>query len=217
MRKSLKPFVDSAINWVNDMGFLRNKEIKKLVLVLAVLSVLLIGAGFAIHLFAGLLILLSCLVFLTVFYIFTKRRYRNISALSEQIDLILHGRDGFDISVFNEGELSILHSDIQKMTLRLREQADALKRDKTHLADALADISHQIRTPMTSLRILVSFLAKENLESAQRLEFSREMENLIVHIDWLLTALLKISKIDAGTAYFEKEEVSMYRLLKKSA
>lgn len=198
------------------MTFFRNKEVKQLLLILAVLSVFLIGAGFAIHLFAGLLILLCCFVFFTVFYIFTKRRYRDISALSEQMDLILHGRDGFDISVFNEGELSVLRSDIQKMTVRLREQAEALRRDKTHLADALADISHQIRTPMTSIRMLASFLAKADLANDQRLEFSHEMERLITRIEWLLTALLKISKIDAGTAYFEKEEVSVYRLLKKS-
>jgi len=199
------------------MTFFRNKEVKQLLLILAVLSIFLIAAGFAIHLFAGLILLLSCLIFCIVFFIFTQKRYQNISALSEQIDLILHGRDGFDISIFNEGELSILRSDIQKMTVRLREQADTLRRDKTHLADALADISHQIRTPLTSIRMLTSFLAKADLESGERLEFSREMESLIGRIDWLLTTLLKISKIDAGTAHFEKEEFSLYRLLKKSA
>jgi len=199
------------------MSFFRNKEIKHFTLILTAIFAVLIGAGFVVSAAAGLFALISCAVLGAAFYIFTRKRYRDISMLSERIDLILHGDDRFDISVFNEGELSILHSDIQKMTVRLREQADALRKDKAYLADALADIAHQIRTPMTSIRMLASFLAKPELDAGQRLEFSREMESLLGRIDWLLTALLKISKIDAGTAAFEKEEIHVCELIKKSA
>lgn len=198
------------------MSFFRNKEVKQLTLVLAVISTAITLAGFAINLAAGLLVLLSSLLFCAVFYFFTLKRYRKISALSDEIDLILHGKDDLDINAFHEGELSILRSDIQKMTVRLREQADTLKQDKKYLANALADISHQIRTPMTSIRMLASFLANAQLEEEQRLVFSREMVSLLGRIDWLLTALLKISKIDAGTANFIKEEITLSRLLNKS-
>jgi signal transduction histidine kinase len=198
------------------MSFFRNREIQRLSICLAAISGVLAVLGFFIDTAAGFFTLAACAVFYTFFLIFNKKRYQAISAMSEQIDLILHGADGFDINSFSEGELSILHSEIQKMTVRLREQADALKKDKTYLSDAMADIAHQIRTPMTSIRMLASFLAKPGIGDGQRLEFSRELEGLLSRIDWLLTALLKISKIDAGTAVFQKSEVMLSTLLKKA-
>lgn len=199
------------------MSFFRNGEIKKISLCLEAICVVLIAAGFFVSVPTGLCTLSSCVILCAVFYIFTQKRYRDISALSEQIDLILHGNDNLDISVFNEGELSVLRSEIQKMTVRLREQTEILQREKTYLADALADIAHQMRTPMTSIRMLASFLAKPELDAGQRLEFTREMESLLARLDWLLATLLKISKLDAGTAVFEKKEIPVCKLLKKAA
>ena len=175
------------------------------------------AAGFLMNAAAGFSVCAACIILCALFFIFTRKRYGRIAALSEQIDLILHGRDALDINVFHEGELSILQSEIQKMTVRLREQADALTKDKTFLADSLVDIAHQLRTPMTSLHMLASFLAKPDLDVEQRRPFSHELESLLSRMDWLLSALLKISKIDAGTAVFQRDEISISVLLKKAA
>jgi len=199
------------------MGIFKNREIKRFAFFLAAICAVLITAGFIVSVSAGILAIAACVIFCTAFFIFTRKRYRDISSLSEQIDKILHGNDSVDLSAFNEGELSILHSEIQKMTVRLREQTDTLRKDKSYLADSLADIAHQMRTPMTSIRMLASFLARPELDAEQRLEFGRELESLLSRIDWLLAALLKISKIDAGTANFAKEEIPIYKLLKKAA
>jgi signal transduction histidine kinase len=173
--------------------------------------------AFLIGVTVGGITLLSCTVLCIVFYVFTRKRYQDLAALSEQIDTILHGNDRIDIDVFREGELSILQSEIQKMTVRLREQADALKKDKTFLSDSLADIAHQLRTPMTSIHMLVSFLKKPDMQPAQRQRFIRDLEILLSRTDWLLSTLLKISKIDAGTAIFQHEPVVLRTLLKKAA
>jgi len=191
------------------MRLFRNKEIRSFFVFLLILSAVLITAAFAAGISTGILMLSACVLFYAAFYIFTKRRYSDIAELSEQIDMILHGRDSFEIKTFKEGELSILQSEIQKMTVRLREQADILKKDKIYLADSLADIAHQLRTPMTSLNMLISFLPKN--------DFTREAEELLSRMDWLLTTLLKISKIDAGTVIFQKEETTLTELIKKSA
>jgi signal transduction histidine kinase len=132
-----------------------------------------------------------------------------VAQMSEEIDRILHGEDHVDIRLFKEGELYILQSQINKMTVRLREQAHFLKKDKAYLAQFLADIAHQLRTPMTSLNMLVSFSGNN--------EHSREGAELLARMDWLLTTLLKISKIDAGMAVFAEEEVSAELLIQKSA
>ncbi|MCL1832447.1 MAG: HAMP domain-containing histidine kinase [Oscillospiraceae bacterium] len=131
-----------------------------------------------------------------------------VAEMSESIDKIIHGDDSMDIQLFQEGELYILQNQINKMTVRLREQNDTLKKDKVYLADSLADIAHQLRTPMTSLNLLLSFLPP--------CEHTREAEQLLARMDWLLTALLKISKIDAGTAVFRAQEVDNETLIQKT-
>ena len=78
-----------------------------------------------------------------VFFTFTRARYKSIAQISDQIDLVLHNADYLYISESEEGELSILQSEITKMTLRIREQNEALKKEKSHLAESLADIAHQ--------------------------------------------------------------------------
>ncbi len=198
------------------MSFINNEEIRLPALLMLVVSASLTVAGFVVSNTAGILVLLACLVLCAIFFIVTKKRYDAISALSSRVDRVLHGEEELDFQSFSEGELSILEGDIQKMTVRLREQAEALKRDKAFLADGMADISHQIRTPLTSIRILTALLAKPEVQAEERIEFTREMETMVGRIDWLLTTLLKMSKIDAGTAYFEKQRISLNKLIDKS-
>lgn len=127
----------------------RNREIRQFVVVFSAITVTAAAAGFAIQPAAGILVLASAAALGTAFLVFTKARYKSIAKLSEQIDLVLHNSDHLFIGETNEGELSILQSEITKMTLRIREQNDALKREKEHLAESMADIAHQLRTPLT--------------------------------------------------------------------
>jgi signal transduction histidine kinase len=157
-----------------------------------------------------------------------------IADMSNQIDKILHGDNSINIHLFKEGELYILQDQINKMTIRLREQNDILKKDKMYLSDSLADIAHQLRTPMTSLQMLMTFIRNaeqdiqnphctcscctlRQIEKIKQNEFIREAEKLLSRMDWLLSTLLKISKIDAGTAVFKKEKVNIKSLIKKAA
>ena len=162
--------------------------------------------GFAINTSAGILALASSAAFGAAFFIFTKARYKRIARLSDQIDLVLHNTDRLDIDELDEGELSILQSEITKMTLRIREQNDALKKEKEHLANSLADIAHQLRTPLTSVSLLLSLLANNPAHDEQK-AFLRETEELLVQMDWLITSLLKLSRLDAGIVEFQSEQI----------
>ena len=102
------------------------------------------------------------------------------------------------------------------MTIRLREQQQTLTREKAHLADSIADISHQIRTPLTSINLLIGLLSEPKLTDARRQQLIHELYELLSRIDWLITTLLKISRLDAGTVQFKQEQVSLEELLKKS-
>lgn len=157
-----------------------------------------------------------CAVFVLLYIGIAYRQYRRIGALAADVDRILHGESEISLQQYAEGELSILQSEIQKMTVRLREQQQNLINDKLYLADSLADISHQIRTPLTSINILVSLLAEPKLPEERRRKLTQELMELLACIDWLITALLKISRLDAGAAQLKKESCGLQELLDKA-
>lgn len=101
---------------------LRNKEIQEFTIIFTIITIVSTGAGIAIHPAAAILALISAAAFGAAFFAFTKARYKSIARISEQIDLILHNADRIYVSEEKEGELSILQSEITKMTLRIREQ-----------------------------------------------------------------------------------------------
>ncbi|MGN9164543.1 sensor histidine kinase [Tissierellaceae bacterium HCP3S3_D8] len=190
----------------------RNREIRQLAILFSLIAAATVTLGFAINTAAGILAIASATAFGTVFFVFTKARYKSIAQISNQIDLVLHNADHLYIGESDEGELSILQSEITKMTLRIREQNDALKKEKEHLADSLADIAHQLRTPLTSVNLILSLL-KNNPDENERKALIRETEELLVQMDWLLTSLLKLSRLDAGIVVFQSEQIDVNALV----
>ncbi len=199
------------------MSFFRNPEVKKSILFFAAAAAV---CSFAASFFGGTeaaiaaaAAVLCCTV---IHLILTYFRYRKIAALSLKIDEILHGGTEIRIDTYSEGELSVLQSEIGKMTTRLRQQAEALQKDKVFLSDSIADISHQIRTPLTSVNILVSMLNDERITPQRRTELTRELSRLLARIDWLITALLKMSKLDAGTVRFQNSVIPVKLLISRA-
>lgn len=185
---------------------LRNKKFRLFLILFGLLAAISIALGFALSAEAGVLCCASSAAFGIAFVVFTAARYQNIAKLSHQIDLVLHDENRLSIDGLDEGELSILHSEITKLMLRIREQNDALKQDKVHLADSLADIAHQLRTPLTSANLILSFL-ENGLDEDKRKAFVRETEGLLMRMDWLITSLLKLSRLDAGVITFQTEPI----------
>lgn len=193
-------------------GMLRNRELRRFAFCFFLAAVVMAAFGFAVNEAAGKLVVLSAVVFGIVFFVFTKARYRSIAQISEQLDLVLHNADHLFISEAEEGELSILQSEITKMTLRIREQNAALLKEKEHLADSLADIAHQLRTPLTSVNLILSLL-ENNPDEKERKDLLRETEELLVRMDWLITSLLKLSRLDAGIVVFQNGQIALDSLI----
>ncbi|MCB5711608.1 sensor histidine kinase [Lactonifactor longoviformis] len=190
----------------------RNREVRQFSYFFFLITAVTIFLGFIIHPAAGVLAGVSAVLFGTAFFLFTKARYKSLVHISEQIDLVLHNADHIYISDAEEGELSILQSEITKMTLRIREQNDALRREKEHLADSLADIAHQLRTPLTSANLILSLIEKTTDEKERR-ALLRETEELFVQMEWLINSLLKLSRLDAGIVAFQRVPVDVKLLL----
>ncbi len=191
---------------------LRNKEYRRFAVIYSLLVAVFGISGFAINIAAGILAILAAVIFGIAFYIFTRTRYQCIAEISEQIDMVLHNADYLFISDSEEGELSILQSEIIKMTLRIREQNAALKKEKENLADSLADIAHQLRTPLTSVTLIMSLL-ESNPDEKERKELLQETEELLVRMEWLITSLLKLSRLDAGIVAFRSGRVNVGKLV----
>lgn len=199
------------------MRFYRNPEVRKQLLAHVLVALIAALAAWKISGAQAMLIVLLSAAALTLLHLYsTRRRYRAIAELSDSIDRVLHDSEINLIALSSEGELSILRAEIQKMVVRLRQTASALQSDKTQLSDAIADISHQLRTPLTSMNLTVSLLRREDVSDARRIELARELQKSLRRIDWLIETLLKLSRIDAGTAKFESDCVSVKTLIDRA-
>lgn len=162
-----------------------------------------------------IVLLAMCSGAMVILIVCLLRQKLALHGLSEQITLILDD-GGYDniggFQKYKEGELAVLESQIGKLVNLLREQAEGLKKDKVVLQNALADISHQLKTPMTSLHLIVAMLADEDLEQEQRMSYVEHGTQLLNRIDWLVSTLLKLSRLDAGTLKFGKERVEFQKL-----
>jgi signal transduction histidine kinase len=135
-----------------------------------------------------------------------------LSAYLRQIDA---GDYALDVRDNGEGSFSLLKNDLYKVTVRLREQAELLQKDKTALSNLITDISHQIKTPLTSLGVLADLLAEDPPE-ADRNAFVERLRAQLGRSQWLVAALLKLARLDAGTAALKSEPVDMRRLIERA-
>ena len=199
------------------MDFLRNKEIQSQMRLCGVITVISGILGFFLcRAFCWIPFLTGCIVS-GISLVFTYRRYEKISSLSQDIDRLLHGEESIRFDDYAEGELAVLGNEISKMTLRLLEQSEQLRKDKNYLADSLADISHQLKTPLTSLEVLNAALSQEGIDEEQRSVLLQEQLSLLSRMEWLIAVLLKLSRLDAGTIEFEEKTFSVGELVRQAA
>ena len=169
---------------------------------------------------AGLAAAVACAVTALPLLALTWMRYRRLARLSERLDAVLHGERDVDLASMDEGELAILGSELDKMVARLTLTADELTREKEALADALADISHQIKTPLTSISITTEVVRKHLAEAGgmeAEVERLRRIEQLELRVERLVSALLKLARLDAGTIELSRAPVDVARLVEDAA
>ncbi|OMF22524.1 two-component sensor histidine kinase [Paenibacillus sp. FSL H8-0548] len=195
---------------------LRNREVQTLLLAMGAISLAAIVAAAYVSLLAAIIMFITSTLLIGCCLRFTSWRYREIAKLSDYLRQINSGDYSLDVRDNQEGELSILKNDIYKVTLMLSEHGSRLQQDKMQLTDAIADISHQLKTPITSMMVMADLLSDARLPAAKRTEFTRNIRIQLERIEWLVSSLLKLSKIDAGTAQFKKDRIPVSRLIQKA-
>lgn len=195
---------------------LRNKEFRWLLLTMSTISLLAIIVTAFISSGAMEITAVTSVLLIGCCLLFTRWRYREIEKLSGYLRQISSGNYSLDVRDNQEGELSILKNDIYKVTLMLSEQRLLLQEDKIKLTNAISDISHQLKTPLTSMTVMADLLSDPELNVEKRMEFTRKISLQLDRIGWLVSSLLKFSKIDAGTIQFKKDSIKVKRLVQKS-
>lgn len=195
---------------------LRNKEYKRLLLILAAILIVTTAAGFLVSIAAGIVCGISVLCSSTAALLFTRHRYKSIEKLNTYLKRINSGDYALDVRDNTEGELSILKSEIYKVTVMLRERSELLERDKVALQNALSDISHQLKTPVTSMFVMTDLLLTPDLPDDRRLAFTDRIRAQLERLSWLVSALLKLSRLDARAVSFKRGRVPAKRLLDKA-
>ena len=147
----------------------------------------------------------------TTYVLIQEKKIREINDYLKQLN---KGIYTLKIEDNGEGEFSKLRNELYKTTVLLKEAAENSEKEKEQLTDSLADISHQIKTPITSIRILLDNLEDNpDMEPEVRKDFIREISKQIDWISSLVISLLKMAKFDAGTIKMENSKINAKKLI----
>lgn len=198
------------------MELFRNTEVRVQTLLHLGVTVI----GFMVCLFlsvpaAFVLLGVSCIT-LAAALLLHRKRFHTIAQLCDQISSILQGSEEIMLSQFHEGEMSILSTEIHKMTTRLREQNACLQRDRRFMKEAMEDLSHQLRTPLTSMMLILGMLRQPELTKQQRMEYLQELYTLLDRMQWQIDTLLGLSRLEADAVTFRTDTVQCSTLIDRA-
>ena len=157
--------------------------------------------------------ILALILILIMYSIFLDRQYKRINEITNYSQRVLLKDYSLDIRENIEGDISNLKNEVYKLTVMLKEQAEMQQKDKERLAIALSDISHQLKTPMTSLFVMTDLIKKDDIPYEKKQEFMDTIHNQLDRINWLISSLLTLSKLDAQAIKMKKEKHSIIKLI----
>ena len=157
------------------------------------------------------------IIITAIFFIYNRKKEKNIEEIIEYIKQINKKNYELKIDSVSEDELSILKNEIYKTTIMLKETAENSKKDKINLKKSLEDISHQIRTPLTSIIIMLDNISDDQkMDKKTKNNFIREIKRNIININFLVENILKLSKIESNTIEYKKENVNLITIIEDS-
>lgn len=146
-----------------------------------------------------------------------KDQNKEIKKIARCIEEINKKNYSINIDENSEDELSILKNELYKITIMLKEDAENSKKDKLKLKDSLSDISHQLKTPLTSINIMLdNILDNPDMDSNTKEKFIQNIKREITNISSLVGEILKLSKFDASVIKFEEHQVFINDLVKSA-
>lgn len=181
--------------YIKDMSDIRNVNIIVSTSIIGVMSVL----------------------FIICFCMYLRRRKKDIFELQDYMDKISCGNYELEINDNSEDELSSLKNSLYKIMVYMKEQADSARIKKVMLAQSVSDISHQLKTPLTSTQVLLDNLNDNpDMDYSTRKKFIYEALNQVNGMSWMIVSMLKLSRIDAGVVEFNNENISINKIIEEA-
>ena len=190
-------FKKYGIDILNDNVLVENKEVQ----------------GFFVFLNV-LMLIIGIILTILIFYIYERKKDKELKEITKYIEEINKNNYSLKIDGISEDELSILKNEIYKTTIMLKESAENSKKDKKELKKYLEDISHQIKTPLTSILIILdNLIDNPNMDKNTRYEFIKDVKREVVNINFLIQAILKLSSFESNTVSYMKEKNNINMIL----
>lgn len=164
-----------------------------------------------------ILLLMSFISFIFLFLKINFKSDKEINKIIKCIENINHKNYELKIDEISEDKLSILKQEIYKTTIMLKESAENSLKDKINLKNSLQDISHQLKTPLTSINILLdNIIDDEEMDVETRKNFIKQIKREIINITFLVQSILKLSKFESNTISFVNEEVAVKKIINEA-
>jgi signal transduction histidine kinase len=161
-----------------------------------------------------IVLLAGCLAAQLLFTQMKKRKVeKQINDLIAYLTLVQDKMDLPELKFFQEGQISILQSEIYKVVVLLREAYSQEALQKRYMADMLSDISHQIKTPISAITIMAELLEAPELIDEQRLDYADKIDKQAKRITWLIRNLLTQAQLQADVLELKKESVFVKDIL----
>lgn len=164
----------------------------------------------------NIIVLMFNMILAATLIVHNKYNNKKIVNMTKYLSELNNGNYDIDLSNCREGELAKLEDEIYKTMISLKASNDNLYKDKLLLNEYLEDISHQIKTPMTSINILIDTILNDiELDNKKRNEFLLEIQKQNSKIEYLVLNLLKLAKFDVHAISLKKEKIYVYKLINK--
>ncbi|KNF09565.1 two-component system signal transduction histidine kinase [Gottschalkia purinilytica] len=147
------------------------------------------------------IILINIILFVFIFKYFINK----LEKVSFAIDRIMDGDFSMTVNIDKEGILSRLESQFYQMSKRLKLSLENLNSEKENIKSLVTDISHQIKTPISSIKLFNTLLTDNELEEQEKVEFLERTKEEVDKLEWLSNSLIKISRMEAGIIQLKKE------------
>lgn len=161
-----------------------------------------------------ILLITTSISLLIVFMLYERKQDKEIDKITKYLEAINDKNYTLKIDENSEEELSILKNELYKVTVMLRENASNTLKDKINLKRALEDISHQLKTPLTSILIILdNLIDNPEMDYQTRVEFLHDLKRETTRIQSLIQSILKLSKFDSNTVQFIKQDIYLKQIV----